>query len=418
MASVESRNGSYRVIFRYAGKKFSRSLETRHVTEARASLVRLEDNLRRLALGLLVCPAEADLCSFLLSDGRLPSKPKLSAVQTLEDLCTSYFAGIPTGNLEESTRSGMQIHARHLRRILGRSLVLETVNPVNLQQYIARRCSEKTRSKRLISPTTTKKELETLRTMWNWALMMGHVDRPFPGRGLKFPKLESKPPFRTLSEIEDRISRGGLSKVSEAKLWESAFLSLPEIGELLSHVKVSTHEPYLYPMVVFAAHTGARRSEMLRSEIDDIDLKNRSILIRERKRVRGMKSTRVVPVSKQLSSVLRDWLVRHPGGNHTFCADPTGVVRGRRRLIAQPLTPNELHKHFRRVLANSRFSNLRGLHVFRHSFCSNCAARGIDQRVINAWVGHQSEEMVQRYRHLLPTQSRESIELVFGTKSD
>lgn len=40
--------------------------------------------------------------------------------------------------------------------------------------------------------------------------------------------------------------------------------------------------------------------------------------------------------------------------------------------------------------------------------------RGVDQRLINVWVGHKAEEMVQRYRPLFPTQERQAIELVFG----
>ena len=52
--------------------------------------------------------------------------------------------------------------------------------------------------------------------------------------------------------------------------------------------------------------------------------------------------------------------------------------------------------------------------MFRHSFCSNCAAKGIDQRLINAWVGHQTEEMVRRYRHLIPNQQQEAIRVVYG----
>lgn len=71
MASLENRNGSYRVVFRYAGRKLSRSLETTHLTEARASVARLEDNLRRLELGLLVLPSGVDVMAFLLSDDPL-----------------------------------------------------------------------------------------------------------------------------------------------------------------------------------------------------------------------------------------------------------------------------------------------------------------------------------------------------------
>lgn len=416
MASLEKRRSTYRVIFHFAGRKFSRSLLTRHLTEARASVARLEDNLRRMELGLLDLPPDADLPSFLLSDGRALSKPFICEIQTLSDLSRCYFADLPKGALEVNTLDGMKIHVKHLNRLFGASSTLNNISTAAVQSYVTRRCAERTRSKSLISPATTKKEIVTLRTMWNWAVTMGHLKRPFPGRGLKFPKLEAKLPFRTLAEVEARLNRGGYSKVYERQLWEATFLSLPELELLLEHVKNTASESCLHPMIVFAAHTGARRSEMLRSEIDDIDFQNRVALIRERKRVRGTKSTRIVPLSTNLMEVLSDWFKRHPGGNLTFCTSNTATLkRGSSRAI--PLSTSVAHKHFKRVLAGSRFSKLRGWHVLRHSFCSNCAARGIDQRVINAWVGHQSEEMVQRYRHLLPTQSKDSIELVFGVKS-
>lgn len=413
MASLENRNGSYRVVFRFAGRRYSRSLDTTRLTEARAALARLEDNLRRLALGLCSLPDGADLPLFLLSDGRLVAKPSPAAIQTLRELIECYFASIPEGNLESSTLYGMHIHAKHLQRMLGTNTLVTSLTAVHIQEYIRTRGSQVTYSGRPISPATVKKEIVTLRTIWNWALTMGHIERAFPGRGLKFPKLESKPPFRTVAEIAARIERPGFSQEDKDRLWESAYLTLPEIEELLLHVRGTSTEPYLYPMFVFAAHTGARRSEMIRAEIDDVDLRSRIVLIRERKRIRGLKSTRTVPLSDRLHEVLMDWLARHPGGRTTFVTSERSHG-GNSECDVASLTPNIAHKHFKRVLSRSRFAKLRGWHVLRHSFCSNCAARSVDQRVINAWVGHQSEEMVRRYRHLLPTQSRESIELVFG----
>lgn len=41
----------------------------------------------------------------------------------------------------------------------------------------------------------------------------------------------------------------------------------------------------------------------------------------------------------------------------------------------------------------------------------------VDQRIINAWVGHQTEEMVRRYTHLIPNQQQEAIRLVFGSEA-
>ncbi|MBY0522766.1 MAG: site-specific integrase [Gemmataceae bacterium] len=54
--------------------------------------------------------------------------------------------------------------------------------------------------------------------------------------------------------------------------WDgSLFLNLAEIEELLDHVRVHAHARYIYIMFCTAANTGARRSEMLRSRIEDFD---------------------------------------------------------------------------------------------------------------------------------------------------
>ena len=55
-----------------------------------------------------------------------------------------------------------------------------------------------------------------------------------------------------------------------------------------------------------------------------------------------------------------------------------------------------------------------GWHCLRHSFISNCAARGVDQRLIDHWVGHTTEAMRRRYSHLLPAVSHAALLTVFG----
>jgi integrase len=168
-------------------------------------------------------------------------------------------------------------------------------------------------------------------------------------------------------------------------------------------------------MFVFAAHTGARRSEIIRSQIEDIDLTTRNITIREKKRVRGRFSTRTVPMSPILFAAMKNWLVIHPGGDFTFEIEAISRSKAQ-RMNPMPITRDEAHDHFKRTLAGSRWEKLRGWHVFRHSFASNCAAAGVDQRIINAWLGHQTEEMVRRYRHLIPNQAQAAIRTVFDNE--
>jgi integrase len=414
MASLEKRNGRFRLVFRLDGAKISRTLRTRVPKEAEATLARLEDNLRRLELGLLTLPNDADPVVFLLSDGRVSEAPRVGTVRTLRELFDRYLGSIPTGALEEATIAGMKIHIAHLYRILGERFSIQGLALPDLQSYVERRSQEAGLRGGTVRPATLKKEIVTLRTAWNWAVHAKLVRRPFPTRGLHYPKTTDKPPFQTFSEIEQRVALGGLTPEQEAALWDCAFLTTDELANVLEHVKVTARHRFIHPMFVFAAHTGARRSEILRARLEDVDFRSHTILIRERKRVRGHHSTRRVPQSPLLEQTLTNWIREHPGGVFLFAQAERAPRSRKASSNPEPLTIHEAHDHFKRTLTGSKWDKLRGWHVFRHSFCSNCAARGIDQRVINTWVGHQTEEMVQRYRHLIPNQQQEAIRSVFG----
>jgi integrase len=229
------------------------------------------------------------------------------------------------------------------------------------------------------------------------------VEGPFPNRGLKYPKTREKPRFQTWQEIKTQIEEGDLTEDKQRDLWDCLFLSTEDIEELLKHVKSNARHPFIYPMFVTAAHTGARRSELLRSQLADFD--RGFVNIRERKRVRGQLSTRRVPLSRELAHVLADWRSVHPGGSSSFC------IQDRGRFV--PISRDEANDHFQRTLAGSKWSVIRGWHCLRHSFCSNCALKAIDQRIIDSWVGHSTESMRRRYRHLFPNQESAALKLVF-----
>jgi integrase len=111
---------------------------------------------------------------------------------------------------------------------------------------------------------TGDREMATFRACWDWGVHGGKLRGPFPGRGLKYPKGEEKPPFQTWEEIERRVALGGLTGREQEELWDCLFLTLPEVGELLAFVKANAAHPWIYPAFCLAAHTGGRRSEVLR----------------------------------------------------------------------------------------------------------------------------------------------------------
>jgi integrase len=416
MASIEFRGSSYRVLFRYGGEKFSRSLKTDHLATANAALARLEDNLRRLEQGLAVLPEGADIAQFLLSDGRTATRAatKAERIRTLGGLLDKFQADIKSQRLEATTEHCIKIHIGHLKRILGSKPRIDTIGLTLLQSYVDTRAAAKGQRNRTISATTIKKEVATLGMIWNWGLDHGYVDIPLLKKGLRFPKLADKPPFQTIADIARKIARGDLTDAEQADLWDAAFLTLPEIEELLETVKNRALHPFIHPMFVFAAHTGARRSEILRSRIEDLDFEGKRVFIRERKKDRGRHTLRSVPMSPLLQTTLEAWLKEHPGGPITFRLATVVAKSAKERYLPVPVTDEEALHHFETSLIGTKWDKLRGWHVFRHSFCTNCAAKGIDQRMINAWVGHQTEEMVRRYRHLIPNLEHSAIAGVFG----
>jgi integrase len=413
MAWLEKRGDGFRLCFRFSGQKFTRSLLTEDSRSANGALARLEDNLRRVELGTLEIPDTVDLATFLLSDGRTTQRPSLPKKLTLGELFTAYFSHLPEGALEWYTISSMKTHEGQLKRHFGESFLIRNLSLPDLQSYVESRSKEKGRTGQPLRPTTLKRAIVTLRTVWNWALRSVLLDRPFPGKGLRFPKTTEKPPFQTLADVEERVK--GLTPVQASELWECAFLTTADVAALLQHVQQHARHPFVYPMFCFAAHTGARRSEMIRSKLVDLDFKAGLITIHERKKCHEKRTIRRLPMSPLLKSALSIWIANHPGGEFTFCQQ-AHVPRSRTRKghSSGALTDNEAHNHFERALLGTRWENLRGWHVFRHSFCSNCAAAGIDQRIINTWVGHQTDEMVRRYRHLIPNQEQAAIRSVFG----
>jgi integrase len=329
---------------------------------------------------------------------------------------------------------------RHFQKSLGERFPMNELCAADLQDHVNRRAQKKYRGKNL-SPVTLRTEMRSFRAAWNWAASMGLVVGTFPSRGLVYPKQDEKLPFMTFKEIERKITPG-MTTAQRADLYECVYLTPTDLDELLAFVKKNASHAWIYPLFCFAAHTGARRSEILRALITDVDFDSKTVMIREKKRSRKQRTTRRVPMTPFLVKVLKEWLSQHPGGLHLFCHDQeiprskkrsrtTGHLGDKRRAssfkgrmanVAKrelpgigPLTRNEVHDHFQRVLAGSeKWKILRGLHVLRHSFISACASKGTDQRLIDEWTGHSTEEQRKRYRHLYPTIQQEAICSVFG----
>jgi integrase len=136
-----------------------------------------------------------------------------------------------------------------------------------------------------------------------------------------------------------------------------------------------------------------------------VDFESDTVTLREKKRDRSREMTfRIVPMAAGLRDVLSVWVQGdHPGGPYTVCGGD-GCA----------LTRDMMASAFGIAVDCSPWQMTQGYHVLRHSFASNGALKGIDQRMIDAWMGHQTEAMRRRYSHLFPDQQKAAIQSVFG----
>lgn len=407
MASLSrSRYGVYALTFRYDGQRVHRSLDTKKAPEANDIKGDIESALRQLRRGQLNVPAKLttdQLWQLLQSAGKSATRPEVTTDVAIAEVCKRYIASYTHGTKDEATLRTERHHLNHFKRIFGEHRSLSDITADDLQAYIEQRQKQPGTHGRTIQNATIKKELQTFQQLWNFARGKGLVAGENPRQQVHTPRESHKPRFMTREQIEKAIERGGLSEAEIAELWDCLFLSETDIAEFLSHVrKAAAAHPrfrYIYAALAFCAYTGARRSEMFRCQVHDLQ---QTVQLRETKRSQKNSFTfRQVPLHAQLRAILDEWLADHPGGSIVFCKDN-----------GKPLEDKTAREAFDAVTRKSKWSVLRGYHILRHSFASNLARHGVDQRTIDEFMGHQTDESRRRYRHLFPEDLRSAINVL------
>src|SRR5579862_1402428 len=145
MASVESRNGSWRVIFRYGQEK--RSFTVGEVSAADAAVFKAstEELLRLLKRKLVSIPSGCTIEDFMFYRGKPPEFVTASSNKekdlTLSDLRDAYFRS-QEKKLEQTTLDGIRLHFDHLTRFLGAKRLIPTLMRPDLQKYVDKRSEE------------------------------------------------------------------------------------------------------------------------------------------------------------------------------------------------------------------------------------------------------------------------------------
>lgn len=408
MANLGRKGDTYHVRFRFRGKEYKKSLKTRDESAARGALHLVELTLHRLHTGPARVPDRIDPGDFVVSGGTSlePARPGPAAgigppLPSTREL-VDRFAAAQEHLIAPSYHASQAMHLRHLLRHLGGRAdePCDRVRFRDLDGFIQARLAVR-------HPNTAERERITLLQFYKWVVAQGYLAAS-PAAGLTPIKGgDDRPAFRTMAEIERLLDRGGLTDEERLDLWDCVYLGPPEIAGLFATVRANATAEYTFLLHALPAYTGMRRGEVLRVRWVDVDLDAGYLTARSRKQSRRKRETaRRIDLHPELAAELAGWRCRRPTGQFVI-----GAADG-----AGPITPDRANRVFwqpmRRTpwcLDNGRDLFKVGFHTYRHSFASNLAAAGVDQRVINELMGHVTEAMARRYRHLFPATRRAAV---------
>lgn len=171
------------------------------------------------------------------------------------------------------------------------------------------------------------------------------------------------------------------------------FLTDEERHTLLDACKASTN-PYLYPVVVLALSTGARRNEIMNLKWSDIDFDRKRMLLEETKNG----ERRSIPLSKHAWTEIQK------------------LRKAVRRIDTQFLFPRadgkkpmDIRRHWEKAVIKAKLTDFH-FHDLRHAAASHLASNGASTLELAQILGHKTMAMVKRYAWLTDQRTAEILE--------
>ncbi len=345
--------------------------------------------------------AVADFVSFKIEIGKAHATTK--NYKELLSRAVEFFGDIPLNNFSPSMLQDYVFFLQKFRikkgRNIGRLLSVESQ-----RKYIARICSL---------------------CRWSNSLQLTNVNlQIFTAVTYKQTANTELSRLTSWTDFDSRLAeldRFGINPSMEGAFAEIIFTK-PQLDILLEEmeeklwVNGSFEQKQFYVTLYFLAVTGVRRSELSRVRKQDIFLQDREVTIWLRK---GRKDLELRSHKRYLIEALvpyLEWLLENlPAGQKSvFLNNDLHIVNGTFDQIAERQKSDMLSKRLTSAFKNTRWANAAGFHKFRHTLASIMLTEGNSQQVVKETIGWCSDEMADRYQHLLVARKREVIEKVFA----
>lgn len=170
-----------------------------------------------------------------------------------------------------------------------------------------------------------------------------------------------------------------------------------EVIESISSTDANTSRNKL--IFEFLYGTGARISELVNTDLDDIDIESNIVKIRFGK---GSKQ-RIIPLGKQLKIAINNYLTRERNAlvsSKKSCNSLLLNSSGAR------LSRQSIWEVINKIALQNNLAELTP-HTLRHAFATHLLEGGADVRVVQELLGHSSVNTTQIYTHITVERLRE-----------
>jgi integrase len=248
-----------------------------------------------------------------------------------------------------------------------------------------------------IAPTTVNRDLVRIRSVLSKAVERGNLETN-PMRTVKKLKSGDNGRVRFLSAEEEKRLRAAMRAHDKARRERRTS------GNAWAHVRGHAERvvwardqfvDHIEPIVLLALNTGLRRGELFSLTWADVDLCQKTLLVRAQTSKSGR--SRRIPLNVEALDVLRRWKLDDATG--LVFPGPTG----------QRMT--NINRSWASLVTEAKLKDCR-FHDLRHHFASRLVMSGAELYTVKELLGHSDFAMTQRYAHLAPEHKAAAVERI------
>jgi site-specific recombinase XerD len=133
------------------------------------------------------------------------------------------------------------------------------------------------------------------------------------------------------------------------------------------------------------------------------------------KKAKGNKD-RLVPLPDRTLELLRTWWKTHH--NMTWVFPAPGRGGNQSHNTAKPMPHTSVQMAFKEALRKSKIYKSASIHTLRHSYATHLLQKGVDIRLIQEYLGHESVETTMIYTQLTQPVQRPALEIINQLMAD